>query len=78
MKGAILKKQASTHGEKPHCCWVLTPCGFRNWLLYHQFPYNYSVFGKLRDPAWWLITFCKAVPLFGVRPVYICDFVVLI
>jgi len=40
---------------------------FRNWVLYVEVPYDKTIFGKMRVPAWWLFLACKLYSGWGVQ-----------
>ena len=40
---------------------------FRNWVLYVEVPYDKTIFGKMRVPAWWLFLACKLYSSWGVQ-----------
>ena len=40
---------------------------FRNWVLYVEVPYDKTIFGKMRVPAWWVFLACKLYSGWGVQ-----------
>jgi len=46
------------------CCIFLW---LRSWVLFHYLPYNRSIYGKLRDPIYVLMTLSTMLPIFGIR-----------
>eukprot|EP00936_MAST-01D_sp_MAST-1D-sp1_P001394 g1394.t1 len=42
----------------------------RAQLLYHLFPHDKSIFGKMRDPIWWLLMCAASFPLLGVSQAF--------
>ena len=54
-------------GRSPGC---LSPFWFRAKLLYHYLPFDSSVFGQIKDPAFWLLTAISITPMFGIRVVF--------
>ena len=41
--------------------------GVRAWILYVEVPYDKTIFGKMRVPAWWVFTFMKLYSGWGVQ-----------
>jgi len=35
------------------------------FLLYHWMPFDKSIYGKLRDPFWWLLKLVTLIPFYG-------------
>jgi flagellin-specific chaperone FliS len=60
MLAELAPKAAICHGSKP--C-VVTP---RAWARYMLFPYDRTIWRKLRDPFWWVFTAVSAIPRYGV------------
>lgn len=46
------------------CCVFLW---LRSWVLFHYLPYNRSIYGKLNDPVYVLMTLSTMLPVFGIR-----------
>lgn len=43
----------------------------RAFTLHHFLPHDRSVFGKMKDPVWWVFTITSAITIFGVRPLFL-------
>lgn len=68
IKEVVLKKRKDRdYGKAPCCC---GPAWMRAGILYHWFPYDKSIFGKIRDPIWWLLKIITMIPVFGIRPLF--------
>jgi len=57
----------ATLGQASFCC---SPSWLRAKLLYHFLPFDLSIFGQVKDPLFWIITFVSIVPYFGIRVLF--------
>eukprot|EP00927_Polykrikos_kofoidii_P082049 TRINITY_DN8047_c0_g1_i1.p1 TRINITY_DN8047_c0_g1~~TRINITY_DN8047_c0_g1_i1.p1 ORF type:complete len:459 (+),score=51.52 TRINITY_DN8047_c0_g1_i1:49-1425(+) len=65
LQDVILKREKSKSTPGPACC---GPCGcIRAWILHHYFPYDRSIFGKMKDLVWWVFTIWSLIPFYGAR-----------
>mmetsp|Transcript_12984 Transcript_12984/g.35925 ORF Transcript_12984/g.35925 Transcript_12984/m.35925 type:complete len:759 (-) Transcript_12984:84-2360(-) len=48
-------------------CFVRLWLWIRSFILFHYLPYNKSIFGKLKDPFYIMMTASTLLPVFGVR-----------
>jgi len=69
IKDAVVVDQEEVPEEYPTargclCCLFLW---MRSWVLFHYLPYNRSIYGKLADPIYVLMTLSTFLPVFGIR-----------
>jgi hypothetical protein len=62
---AVRRKKEIDHGE-PNAC----GCSPRAFVLYHYYPYNRSIWYKLKDPVWWVFTIIAAIQFYCIRSVW--------
>lgn len=65
----MLKHKHDSYKGEPFKC-PCSPICFRWFILYHWFPYDKSIFGKIRDPVWWIIKLVTMIPMYCVRPFF--------
>jgi hypothetical protein len=62
---AVRKKKPVDHGTPSSC-----GCSPRAFVLYHYYPYNHSIWYKLKDPVWWVFTIIAAIQFYCIRSVW--------
>ena len=71
-KDQMLKRVADHSALKalglPPAC--LSPSWFRAKLLYHYLPFDFSIFGQLKDPMFWILSAISVTPMYGIRVVF--------
>jgi len=50
----------------------------RAFVLHHYLPFNRSIFGRLRDPVYLLMTFTTMLPIFGIRVFFFMGILVML
>eukprot|EP00444_Apocalathium_aciculiferum_P053181 CAMPEP_0183519626 /NCGR_PEP_ID=MMETSP0371-20130417/16268_1 /TAXON_ID=268820 /ORGANISM="Peridinium aciculiferum, Strain PAER-2" /LENGTH=413 /DNA_ID=CAMNT_0025717807 /DNA_START=1 /DNA_END=1242 /DNA_ORIENTATION=- len=68
LEKALLKQKAVDEQESPQCGrWGCCCACLRAFLLRHFLPFDRSIFGKMKDPVFWIITILVSIPMYGLR-----------
>lgn len=75
LQGMVLKEAVDKEPKPVRCC--LNPARFRAFVLYHMYPCDRSIFGKLRDVWYYLLNLPALFPYFCVREAYFAFILIL-